>query len=433
MGDTEQFVVVEQVGAPPAAAPPAAAPPVIARELRNILGFAPSPDDLEGLQRALARSFDTVVEDGVTRVIYAPGRPGAPVEAVGLTGAQGSIYARARSALDDTLPILDQLEPMLEEIADDEAGEAMRAIVRSELTQIVDELGTEGGPNVPLIDGLWRQLVAAEPGEPLVPDDDQSPKPNEIKGHLGELRERFYYRRRYIANIADEENYTRFLTLVEHATSLHVSWLSHRRHFDGRRAYFGPLLVHLRRSLQTASDNVDELLMALDAVDIGHAERQLMQVQYERKSVYLQATMDWIKRFVAEEAPTLIDAAGKDGAIALHPTLSAMAEVVRKFIPPIPGFPTLYSKSPLVKAGVESLADGLDQAVEFVDDVRPAAVLSLLSPSAEQARVLGDEKIHRKLEDKNKDELKALAVKMGLDDSGTKSDMIERLLDAELE
>jgi hypothetical protein len=373
---TVRFVVTEAVGgAGAAAAPPAPTTPIVSRELRNILSFQPSIADLEGTQRALDRAFDRVVEDGITKVVYAPGRPSAPVAGLEVTGAQGAIYQRARSALDEMLAALDELEPMLDEIADEEATTAIREIVRSELRQIVDELGAEGGPNVHLIDGLWAQLLGVEVGE-VAP-----PQPSRLSGSIGELRERFYLRRRYIDTIDDETNYTRFLALAEHAVSIYQSWTVHRDAFAGRgkTEYFGQVLVHLRRILQTISDDVDEAERALDGVNIGRSERQLQRVEYEGAPLYLQSTLDWIKRFVTEDALNLLDVAGKDGAIALYPTLWSMAEAAEEFVPPVAGFPTLYD-SPLVRASMGTLALALDEAVRIIDRVGPPPAVQKVLP-----------------------------------------------------
>ena len=372
---TVPFVVTETVGGAGAgAAPPPPTTPIVARELRNILSFQPSTTDLEGTQRALDRAFERTVENGVTKVVYAPGRPSVPVEGVEITGAQGAIYQRASSALDQMLAGLDALEPMLEEVADEEATEAIREIVRSELRQIVAELGAEGGPNVLFIDGLWAQLLGVEVGE-AAPTE-----PSQLRGSIGELRERFYLARRYIDTIDDEANYTRFLMVAEHAGSLYQSWTAQRDFFAGRGKpeYFGQVMVQLRRILQTISDDIDEAEQALDAVNISRSERQLQRVAYQGAPLYLQATLDWIKHFVTEDALHLLDVAGKDGAIALYPTLWSMAEASEEFVPPVAGFPTLYD-SPLVRAAMGTLASALDEAVRIIDRVGPPpAVLKVL-------------------------------------------------------
>jgi hypothetical protein len=49
-----------------------------------------------------------------------------------VTGAQASIYTRAKAAIDQALPLLDGLTPLRED-ADPEDCEAIRALVRSEL------------------------------------------------------------------------------------------------------------------------------------------------------------------------------------------------------------------------------------------------------------------------------------------------------------
>ena len=132
--------------------------------------------------------------------------------------------------------------------------------------------------------------------------------------------------------------------------------------------------------MQTISDDVDEAERALDGVNIGRSERQLQRVEYAGAPLYLQATLEWTRRFVTEDALHLIDVAGKDGAIALYPTLWSMAKAAEEFVPPVPGFPTLYN-SPLVRASMETLVSALNEAVLIVCRVGPPAAVLRLMPT----------------------------------------------------
>lgn len=357
-------VVTEQIGA--AAAPsttdagPASA--VIERQLRNILGYTPKPGDTQGLVRALEKSFTPREEGGFTRWYYTPRGTAIPIEAAEITGAQGSLFLRAKGAVDDMLALLEALEPMREEAADEDAVEAIRAIVGYTLSQIVDEIGREGGPTVALVDSLFIQLLG---------EDETETDPDEVDGDIGRLRDRFYFERRFISSLADETNFTKFLTFADHATSLRLSWVAQRPFFDGTNGaaapFFGPQLTKLRRILETLGQNVEEVFVALDSVGIDQNERDTL----ETDNFFLQPTLDWVQAYVTETAPRLVDVAGIDGARSLLPNLVAMANAVDKFIPPVEEFPTLYN-TPLVFATLQSLQRGLVEAAEIVEDIAPA-------------------------------------------------------------
>ena len=79
-----------------------------------------------------------------------------------VTGAQASIYARAKVALDQSLPLLDGLTSLRTDILPEDQ-QATRSIVRTELTQLVNELGIAGGPRVQRVDELFGYLLGTDP------------------------------------------------------------------------------------------------------------------------------------------------------------------------------------------------------------------------------------------------------------------------------
>src|SRR5436305_14401627 len=111
-----------------------------------------------------------------------------------VTGAQASIWARAKAAVDQTMPLLNGLFPLLA-AADAEDVEATRSIVRSYLTSLVEELGTVGGPRVQRVDALFDGLLGPAP----VPVD-----PELVGGQLGEMRARFGFERSQVNTIPEE-------------------------------------------------------------------------------------------------------------------------------------------------------------------------------------------------------------------------------------
>jgi len=367
-------VVTEQLGAAAGASTPATGAPsaVIERQLRNVLGWTPKPADTPGLVRALEKSFTAREENGATRWYYTPRGTAIPLEAAEITGAQGSLYLRATGAIDDMLVLLDGLEPMREEAADEDAVEAIRAIVRCTLSEIVNEIGREGGPSVTLVDSLFTQLLGVEEDPDKVETD-----PKLVDGDVARVRDRFYFDSAFISGLPDETNFTKFLTFVDFATSLRSSWVRQRAFFAGTsgQAFFGPQLTKLRRILESVGQNVEEVYLYLDLVGIDQTERQTL----ETDSLFLQPTLEWVQGYVTETAPRLVDEAGRDGAASLLPNLAAMADAVDKFISPNDDFPTLYD-TPLVFATLQSLQRGLVAAAEIVQTIGPgpgAHVLTL--------------------------------------------------------
>jgi hypothetical protein len=100
-----------------------------------------------------------------------------------ISGAQASVYTRAKQAVAQTLPLLDQLVPL--NIDDGEDVAALKAIVRKQLIALVEELGAPGGPRVPHVGQVFRLLGGANIG------DQVSVHPDSIGGTLGTLRDQF--------------------------------------------------------------------------------------------------------------------------------------------------------------------------------------------------------------------------------------------------
>jgi hypothetical protein len=98
-----------------------------------------------------------------------------------VTGAQASLYARAKAALDQSLPLLEGLYPLRAD-SDSQDVEAIRAIVRSGLTELVYELGQVGGPREQRVNALFGSLLGNRPSER---------NPEEVGGLLGKLRQEF--------------------------------------------------------------------------------------------------------------------------------------------------------------------------------------------------------------------------------------------------
>jgi hypothetical protein len=243
----------------------------------------------------------------------------------GITGAQASIFARAKDALDQSLPLLKGLYP-LDPAADLEIAEAIREAVSSQLTQVVNEFGYLGGPRVSRVNTyfliLLGQQIPLPLGVSLQTDSDQ------IGGSLGDLRKLFGIftlppplgvglpagaRNPFINSIEDEQDTTNFRVLADYVTSLAQSWINNLPFFGGTggATFFGTQLVQISRQLTVVSEDVDEVRFAMDSVFIGPDERQALQVNFGGNIVmFFEDFAHWVQSFVTTEAQQLIQEGG---------------------------------------------------------------------------------------------------------------------------
>jgi hypothetical protein len=317
-------------GAPssPAAGTPGGRPlgVVVENAVRDVLGWRPRAADPKGFLGALSQSFTCQEVQGRTQCTYTPRTYAVQVQADmgAVTGAQASIYARAKAALDQSVIILQRLYP-LDPAAEKEEVEAARAIIRSEITELVNELGVEGGPRVQRVDALFVQLRGPE-GTPFDPE--------QVQGQLRNMHKVFGLDRRFVNTIEQEQDLTDFLTLVDYVNSLKQSWDAQKRFFSRTgtaRPFLGTQLVLLSRQLAVVAESVQEVNFALDSVFLGAAERQTTELTFGdgRPPIYVAELLAWVERFATEEAPRLIQDAGKAGVRAFFPTVDQLADLVR--------------------------------------------------------------------------------------------------------
>jgi len=363
--------------------------------LRDVLGWRPKTTDPKGFTAALTQSFNLKWVEGHTEATWVPRNYAVAVQADmgAITGAQASIYARAKVAVDQSLPLLDRLTSLRTDILPEDQ-EATRCIVRSELTQLVNELGVEGGPRVQRVDELFNYLLGLPPAEqtPLTveqllyaqelvhnPDiiNTTMPKPKpwpptswtsaspgpfpkwwpQAGTHLGELGLRFGMQRGRVNTIEDEQDLTNFIILVDYITGLWQTWIAQRSYFNRTNTvqpFFGTQMVLLSRALAVVSESVQEVNFTMDSVFLGPAERQTLQLSFtgyidlppfvvpdgvpppdptyyfdNASPLYVSELLDWIDRVASEEGPRFIQDSGKDGVAALNPTLNNLRAYAR--------------------------------------------------------------------------------------------------------
>jgi len=297
--------------------------------LREILGWRPRNNDPRGFLASLNQAFEVKDVEGHTEWKWRPRTYAAEADLGAITGAQASLYSRARAALDQSLPLLDGLVPLRADF-DPQDIEAARSIVNSSLTELVYELGIEGGPRLARVDGYFLDLLGpiADPTGASVLTD-----PEQVGGQLAALRDGFGLIGAQVNTVDEEQNLTNFFILVDTVNSLWLTWRSQRDAFDHRkdgRSFLGTQLVLLSRNLAVVAESVEETYFAMDSVFLGPAERQITRLELQTgEVVFLGELLDWVYRFATEEGPRLLREGGKDGVIqAFRPTVARLTRLV---------------------------------------------------------------------------------------------------------
>jgi hypothetical protein len=301
---------------------------VVEGALRHVLGRTPRVHDPRSFIAALNQSFQIVEVEGRTEVKWTQRRYAGLTElGGGVSGAQASLYTRARVTRDNVLPLLDGLSPLLPD-PDEELVDASRAIVRAQLIELVNELGVEGGPRLARVDRLFNSLRE----EDIPVEDDEQPR---NPGYLGYLQFVFGLVPERINTLEEEVVYTNFMMLRDYVESLYASWVGFRGEWEGRD--LGTRLVLLERALSVVAETVEEVYAAMNSVFVGEAERQVASFRDERgQETRVSELLSWVTTFATEEAPHLIEDGGRRGVGAIIPTANTLSNLVDQFIRAIP-------------------------------------------------------------------------------------------------
>ncbi len=289
------------------------------KAINDVLGWKMKADDPKGFLGALNASFTCEEVEGHTECTWTPRTYAVATDlAGGISGAQASLYTRAKEALDLSLPLLDGVYA-LDPTADAEEIDALKKVARIQMTELVNELGALGGPRSFRVSQYFHLLLATEfppkPGKVIVHD------PDNIGGTLGKLREVLGLNSKtddFVNSVNDEQDLTNFRILADYMTSLAQSWVNNLPFFmtptrDGPQPFFGTLLVLLSRQLSVIAEAVDEVRFAMDSVFIGPSERQTLPITTSDSNytIYAEDLLSWIYGFATEEGPHLIQSGGK--------------------------------------------------------------------------------------------------------------------------
>lgn len=243
-----------------------------------------------------------------------------------LTGAQASIYARAKAALDQMQPLLAGVTALNPTLYPPEDLEAIRTVITVELQELVKELALEGGPRIQRVDELFRLLI----GESRRSFDSN---PDDVQGQLGTMRDRFGLTEEWVDTVDQERILTNFRVVVEQVLSLQESWFYDRKLLSAvdSRSSLGTILIWLSRGLEAVCESVDDLTFALDSVYIDAAQRQVIELRLPHQPVLsLSDLLDWVVLAARDQGPRLIQDAGRDGVDAFAPQLQELQGLIQQ-------------------------------------------------------------------------------------------------------
>lgn len=288
--------------------------------LRDVLGWRYRTDDAKGFLAALNKSFSLKEVEGHIEWEWKAQSYMVQADMGEITGAQASVYKQASVVLETALPLLDGLKPLRTD-ADAEDTEAMRAIIRTEMTELVGELGLTGGPRVQRVDSFFQKLIGPTP----------SSDPEHVEGQLKRLRERFGLVRARVNNVEEEQILTNFLILVDNVNGLYQLYASKRGYFTGDlEPFLGTQLVLLSEVLDAILEQLQETYDAMDSVFFGPAERQTTDLTLtDKSSITVTEILSWVENFAAVEGRQLIQEGGKDGVVVFTQTISRLYEIVQ--------------------------------------------------------------------------------------------------------
>jgi hypothetical protein len=306
----------------------------------DLLGWRYRTDDPKGFLAALNKAVNLKEVEGHVESTWNT-RPFMVKADLGeVTGAQASIYERARVAVEHALPLLDALKPLRPD-ADDESTASIRAMVRSSLTELVTELASVGGPRIQRVNDYFTRLLNIDTFEPTTLFQnpvflDVVQHPENVSGTLGQLRKRFGFETRLVLTVDEERNFTNFLIVVDYTTSLLQTWVSQKAFIERSNAtnkFLGTQLVRLSQALNVIVESVHEAYDAMDSVFFGPEEREVTEIELnDHRQITVAELLAWVEHFAGVEAPQLIQDSGKDGVEAVTNTLIVLQQLVNKAI-----------------------------------------------------------------------------------------------------
>ncbi len=351
-------VLTEEVGFPPSPVSRPAAPglaplgQIASKAIADVLGWKIKDGDPKGFSGALAQSFTLTDVEGHVESTWTPRTYAVQTDlAGGITGAQASVYTRAKEAFDQCSPLIEGLYTLNPE-ADAQDVAALKAVLKSQFGELVNELGAVGGPRIQRANQYFSLMLGGSFPMPAVQNSIVQPTdPDQVGGTLGDLRDVLglnFTVQDFVNSVDDETNLSNYRIVADYVTSLAQTWVNNINFFNlnSRTVFYGTQLVVISRQLSVVAESVDEVRFALDSVFIGPAERQTMKLNFSGNEppMFAEDLYTWIQSFATEEGPRLIQDGGKFAVQnTFYPVAQRLHQLIRDSIGPFnTGLPQAY-------------------------------------------------------------------------------------------
>jgi hypothetical protein len=378
---------------------------VAMKAVSDVLGWKANAADPKGFVGALTQSFTLTDVEGHVESTWTPRTYTVQTDlGGGITGAQASLYTRAKDALDMSLSLLDGLYPLDPE-ADPEYVKALREMTRSQMTEIVKELGVVGLPSILRIDTYFGILLGQNPAQLITSSTSVQFDPDQIEGTLGTLRDTYgiyFIGNRFNNSVEDEQDITNFRVISDYMTSLMQSWIANRQFFivqPNQLAFFGTQLVLISRQFNVIAETVNEVRFTLDSVFIGPNERQTLLLEFADGSapMFLEDVLDEVESFATGEGPRLLRDGGRISVTNnILPVVQSLQNLVEQAHAPtnVNDLPDGF-RTARVRNSLDDLQDQLEELINLTQQVEqnvPPAEdkLTISSVSIPQSDDLGN-------------------------------------------
>lgn len=331
-------------GGPSTLGAAASASAVVDRELRAVLGRVPGIGGVAATVSALDRSFQAVVVDGAQTWAWRPQSYAVLSDiGAGVTGRQASLATFAGTVVDEILPLVAGLRPLFPENAvNPDEIDAARAILTGSLPAFVSEVGTDGGPRIArarslLTDGATQLqvlgMLLGALGQPPAGIDLSNPlkwpaPPGGAAAYIFDPLDPSTWwppSEDYVVTVDDEQNLTNYRIGFDRVGLLVTQFATVYVH--GQTGDRGMLIVILQRALDASAEAAQAVFDALDSVNLGEDERQVI-VANAATGLTVEDAVSWAATFPTDEAAPLLQGGGKLGARSVLSRTQALSAAI---------------------------------------------------------------------------------------------------------
>lgn len=249
----------------------------VERALTQVLGRAPGrgPDGfISALNSAFPTSRDGKIVTTPTRSVVSLMSNGT-ISAPSQTGSgqlsveQANLYRQASLIAVDALRVLEGLMPF-DPVADVDAVEALRSIIRAQINTLVEEFGRLDEPRKERVETYLNTLLSADG----------------TSGYLRQLGEQARFVDKTIPNgsvevfpvtLDDETQIAGYELLKNYATTLRSIWIQYARNTDVEKTVTGRYSERLSRAsimLPVIADSNTSFMAAMDSIGFTESERR---------------------------------------------------------------------------------------------------------------------------------------------------------------